>query len=119
MEKNCTECGTLLRGRVDKKFCSDQCRSAHNNKLKSDDTNYIRNINNTLRRNRKILLDLNPNGKVKVSRQKLMSKGFDFSLHTSTYTTREGAQYHYCYEQGYVSIEKDWVLLVTKKDLEW
>jgi hypothetical protein len=115
-EKTCSECGTTIKGRVDKKFCSDQCRSAYNNRINSDETSYVRNVNNILRKNRRILLELNPEGKNRVSRDKLKLKGFDFQHFTSTYTTKEGAQYFYCYEQGYLPIEKDFFLLVVKKE---
>jgi hypothetical protein len=115
-EKTCSECGTTIKGRVDKKFCSDQCRSAYNNRLNSDETSYVRNVNNILRKNRRVLMELNPEGKSRVSRDKLKAKGFDFQYFTSTYTTKEGAQYFYCYEQGYLPIEKDFFLLVVKKE---
>jgi hypothetical protein len=115
-EKTCIECKTTIKGRVDKKFCSDQCRSAYNNRLNSDETSYVRNINNILRKNRRILLELNPDGKNRVSRDKLKAKGFDFQHFTSIYKTKDGAQYFYCYEQGYLPIEKDFFLLVVKKE---
>lgn len=115
-EKKCSECDTRFKGRVDKKFCSDQCRSAYNNKLNSDETSYVRNVNNILRKNRRILLELNPDKKNRVSRDKLKDKGFDFQHFTSTYTTKDGAQYFYCYEQGYLPIEKEFFLLVVKKE---
>jgi predicted nucleic acid-binding Zn ribbon protein len=112
----CIECGTAFKGRADKKFCSDQCRTAYNNRQKSLENNYIRDVNNILKKNRRILVLLNPDGKSKVSRDKLKSKGFDFNYFTSTYITKEGAQYFYCYEQGYLPIEKDQCLLVIKKE---
>jgi hypothetical protein len=115
-DKVCLECGTPFHGRVDKKFCTDPCRVAFNNRLNSDSVNYVRNINNILRKNRRILLDLNPTGKSKISREKLKSEGFNFSYFTSIYTTREGAHYFYCYDQGYLPIEKEYCLLVVKKD---
>ena len=43
MEKQCLECGTAIRGRADKKFCSDQCRNQYNNTLNRDANNYVRN----------------------------------------------------------------------------
>jgi len=116
MEKKCLECGEKIKGRVDKKFCSDQCRIAYNNKLNSDENNYVRNVNNTLRKNRRILQELNPNGKIRVSREKMNEKGFDFTYFTHQYITKEGAVYHFCYEQGYLALEKNWYLLVTRKD---
>jgi hypothetical protein len=37
-------------GREDKKFCSDGCRNAYNNKINKDSNNYMRNTNNKLRK---------------------------------------------------------------------
>ncbi len=54
-EKKCLECGEPLMGKVDKKFCSDACRNAYNNKLNSDSTALMRNINYILRRGRLVL----------------------------------------------------------------
>lgn len=115
-EKKCLECGDKITGRIDKKFCSDQCRISYNNKLNSDATNLVRNVNNALRKNRRILLELNTHGKTKTTREKLLAKGFDFQYFTSLYTTKDGAVYHYCYEQGYLPIEKDWFLLVVRQE---
>jgi predicted nucleic acid-binding Zn ribbon protein len=115
-EKVCQECGTKIIGRADKKFCSDQCRVSHNNRLNSNETNFMRNVNNVLRKNRRILIELNTSGKSKVTRDMLHRQGFDFNLFTGTYTTKEGAVYHYCYEQGYLQVDKNWYLLVVKKE---
>lgn len=115
VEKKCLECGEKIIGRADKKFCSDQCRISYNNKLNSDETNYVRNVNNILRKNRRILLELNTTGKSRVNRDRLTEKGFDFSYYTSTYITKEGSQYFYCYEQGYLPVEHNYYLLVVKK----
>jgi hypothetical protein len=51
-----------------------------------------------------------------VSLVRLKMKGFDFNYFTSVYQTKEGAQYYYCYDQGYLPMEKDLFLLVVKKD---
>ncbi len=115
-EKSCEECGKAIFGRIDKRFCSDQCRNSFNNRLNSDITNYIRNVNNALRKNRRILAELNPEGKIRISREKLIAKGFDFTCYTGTYTTKEGSQYFYCYDQGYLPIERGYYLLVVKKE---
>ncbi|MCD4732176.1 MAG: hypothetical protein K8R74_16335, partial [Bacteroidales bacterium] len=91
MEKRlCPECGFEIIGRTDKKFCSDQCRNTFNNRLKQDANNYIRNINNILRKNRRILAELNPKGKSKVTRNKLNEKGFNFDYYTNSYSTKTG-----------------------------
>ena len=80
MNKVCLECGEKIVGREDKKFCSDGCRNAYNNKINKDSTNYMRNINNKLRKNYRILSDLNAEGKSKTTKTKLLSKGFDFDI---------------------------------------
>ena len=114
-KKTCPECGTALKGRKDKKFCSDQCRSTYNNHLNSHRTHCVRRINDILQNNRRILIDLNPEGKTKVSRAKLVAKGFDFKYFTSTYINRDGSQYFYCYDQGYLPIEKEHNYLLVVK----
>jgi len=115
-EKECLECGRKIFGRADKKFCSDLCRNNHNNKLNSSNNQLIRQTNNTLKKNRKILKSLNPKGKSKVPKSKLMEKGFDFNYLTSIYKTKAGATYYFCYEYGYLPIDNDWYALVIKKE---
>ncbi|MFM9987945.1 hypothetical protein [Flavobacterium sp.] len=112
--KNCLECNEKIIGREDKKFCSDGCRNAYNNKINKDSTNLMRNINNKLRKNYRILSDLNPEAKSKTTRSKLLSKGFDFEFFTSIYTTKTGNIYYFLYDQGYMSIENEGFVLVKK-----
>jgi hypothetical protein len=77
IEQQCLECEEKLIGRRDKKFCSDYCRNAYNNRQNSDANSLVRNINNTLRKNRRILEELNPAEKVKISRDILLRQGFN------------------------------------------
>jgi hypothetical protein len=116
MEKNCLECGEKIVGREDKKFCGDGCRNAFNNKMNKDSNNYMRNTNNKLRRNYRILVELNTDGKSKTSRLKLLNKGFDFDYLTNIRTTQNGNTYYFIYDQGYMAIENDFYVLV-KKDI--
>ncbi|MFD2567052.1 hypothetical protein [Pseudotenacibaculum haliotis] len=111
----CLECGEAVKGRIDKKFCSDYCRNSYNNKVNKDSKNLIRNINNRLRKNYKILSELNTKGKTKVSRTRLYDKGFDFQLFTSLYTTRAGSTYFYVYNEGYLALENEMYLLIRKE----
>jgi len=116
MAKKCLECNEVFQGRSDKKFCSDMCRNAFNNKVKSNDVNLVRNINNALRKNRRILQELNPTGKSKASRSKLLEKGFDFNCFTNIYTTQKNAHDFFCYDYGYLSIENDYFILVLRQE---
>lgn len=114
--KNCLECGKPIKGRIDKKFCDDWCRNAYNNKLNSDNTAYVRNVNNILRKNRRIIEELIPAGEetAKAGKNKLHHMGFNFTYFTNTYTNKKGVVYYYCYEYGYSPIESDYFLLVKR-----
>ncbi|KQB37001.1 hypothetical protein B6A10_09460 [Flavobacterium sp. L1I52] len=112
--KNCLECGEKIIGREDKKFCSDGCRNAYNNKMNKDSNNIMRNINNKLRKNYRILSELNTDGKSKTSRTKLLSKGFDFDFFTNILKTKTGNTYYFLYDQGYMLLENDMYILVKK-----
>ena len=116
--KNCLTCGKALKGRSDKKFCDDFCRNNFNNRLKSTDNNYVRNVTNALRKNRRILLDLLPDdGELsKTTREKLHHAGFNFKYHTHTYTNKKGNTYFFCYELGYLPLEQDRFLIVKRLD---
>jgi hypothetical protein len=114
----CLTCGKALKGRSDKRFCNDYCRSSYNNDLKSAANNYIRNINNALGKNRRILESLLPATEemAKANKEKLQRLGFQFKYFTHTYTNKKGTVYYYCYEYGYLPLENDWYLVVKAKD---
>lgn len=116
MDKKCLECGESLIGRADKKFCNDQCRSAHYQKAHADASPFIRNINNTLKKNRAILSKLNPDGKTKVKKSTLEKEGFQFKYFTSIYTTRDARTYYFVYDYGYLPLENDFFALVKNRD---
>lgn len=111
-KKTCSECGELILGRSDKKFCSDQCRNTYNNRLNSDTNAVVRNISNVLRKNRRILQTLAPEGKQRVSKDKMMELGYNFKFHTHEYTTHKGDRYQYCFEYGYLISEENYCFVV-------
>ncbi len=113
--KQCLECGEKIVGRIDKKFCTDYCRNSYNNKVNKESKNLIRNTNNRLRKNYKVLLELNTTGKTKVTRTKLFDQGFDFNFFTSIYKTKTGNVYFYVYDQGYLALENDYFLLIKRE----
>lgn len=116
--KTCLACDKLLKGRSDKKFCDDYCRNNYNNQLKSITNNQMRNINNALGKNRRILEDLLPSGEemAKTTKEKLLQKGFLFKYVTHLYTTKSGKTYYYCYDYGYLPLDNDWYLVVRRKE---
>ena len=114
LSRECPECGKSVTGRIDKRFCTDYCRNAWNNKLNKDSKNLVRNINNRLRKNYRILQELNPKEKSKTTRTKLIALGFDFNFITSIYTTKTGTVYYFVYDQGYLPLENEYYALVKR-----
>ncbi|HMM12609.1 MAG TPA: hypothetical protein PKE03_10995 [Bacteroidales bacterium] len=118
MERNCLECGEALMGRADKKFCNDQCRSAHYQRKNAAKDSLIRSTNNQLKKNYTILRTLNKDGKTRVKKSTLLKEGFIFGLITGIYNTRDNKTYYYVYDQGYLPIENEFYILVVSKESE-
>ncbi len=112
--KNCLECGDAFVGREDKKFCCDGCRNSFNNKINKDSNNFMRNINNTLRKNYRILSEINTDRKTKTTKSQLLKKGFDFEFYTNQFQTKSGKTYYFVYNQGYLYLDKQLFVLVKK-----
>ena len=88
----CMYCEREIRGRVDKKFCSDQCRNDYNNQLKYSSNNvHVRNINRALKKNRRILEQLMTSDKdfAKVFGDKLNAMGFKFKYFMHVFSFRK------------------------------
>lgn len=115
-EKRCLDCNEPIRGRTDKKFCNDQCRNNYNNHLNSSKNAYQRRINAILSRNLRILEELNPTGKIRIQKKKLADKGFSFEYITSVYHTQAGATYYFCYDQGYLPLDEENILIVKREE---
>lgn len=118
--KHCEYCGKLVHGRSDKRFCDDYCRSSFNNEKRVADSKEMRKIISTLKLNRNILESIVAGGveKVKVPREKLVRLGYNFKYHTGTYTDWKGNFYTYCFDYGFLQLDKDWLLVFRVIDEE-
>ncbi|MCS6980942.1 MAG: DUF2116 family Zn-ribbon domain-containing protein [Flavobacteriales bacterium] len=116
-ERRCLECGDVLIGRSDKKFCNDSCRSAYNNRqARGARSPTVRRIQRILLRNRHILEELVGQGETaKVSGQKLRTLGFNFQYHTHTYTSKKQTTYIFIFEYGYLPLDNDWFFVVKRE----
>ena len=104
--KCCMHCGSQIKGRSDKKYCDDQCRSNFNNRQYADALSTVRNINYILRRNRQLLFGfVNGNRSSKVSFQVLMQRGFNPGYFTHTRITSKGAEFRICYDVAFRILE--------------
>ncbi len=103
-KRNCQNCGQVLHGRTDKKFCDDGCRNNFNNQQNSVVNKEVRCINRVLKRNRAILLALLPAGKRQliVRKESLLLEGFNFKYSTHQGVGPCGTSYQICYDVGLI-----------------
>jgi len=111
--RRCQQCQTELKGRIDKKFCSDQCRFLFNNQKKRASEITISNVNQVLRRNRTILKSYNPVGKTTIRKTLLSAQQFSFDFYTHIYRTKTGMEYYFCRMPRITSM--DTLLLLMRK----
>ena len=101
--KTCLFCNAILKGRADKKFCDSFCRAAYHNTNRASHEILMTNINKSLRKNRKILSFLCPNGKATVRKDVLDKLGYKYEYFTGTFKTKFGT-YYFAYDYGMLPI---------------
>ncbi len=74
----------------------------------------MRNVNGILQRNRQILDYLNPEGKKTTHRDELLRRGFNFNYFTNILKTKSGDEYRFCYDHGFLELDKGFVLIVKR-----
>ena len=116
-DRKCLDCGDKLRGRSDKKFCSDQCRNNYNNSLNREANSLVRNVHSTLRKNRRILAELFEAGKKKVHTDALLVSGFNINFFTHMVETSSGRICKYCYEYGIFELDDEYVELLCNPSI--
>ncbi|MFO7755672.1 MAG: hypothetical protein R6V34_06800 [Bacteroidales bacterium] len=116
--RKCLDCGEVLKGRSDKKFCSDQCRNNYNNTINREANNLVRNVHSVLRKNRKILCELYDSGTRKIHRDALLVSEFNMNFFThSVETDNNSCITRYCYEYGYRDIDSEYITLIKNADI--
>lgn len=117
--KKCLGCGSAVTGRLDKKYCSDQCRYLENNKNKYDAERPILEINRRLRKNRSILKSLCPTGKATVRKEVMVAMGYDITIFSSLFLTSKKEVYYLCYDYGFTPLKEkgtEKALIITKQE---
>lgn len=74
----------------------------------------MRNVNNKLRKNYRILNELNAQGRSTITHEKLLHKGFELEYITHILTTKTGKTYRFVYNQGYILTDDNQLVLVKR-----
>ncbi len=104
LQEKCLHCGRRLEGRIDKKYCDPQCKSADQYKReKEQPERFYNRVDNQLRLNRKLLKAHNRAGKAIVRQNILMEQGFNPKFFTHYWKNKKGEVYLFVYEYGFLS----------------
>jgi predicted nucleic acid-binding Zn ribbon protein len=99
--KRCPQCQKPIAGRSDKKYCSNDCRSLANREKQRIAHQPSVIINQILWNNREALRTLWMQRPTMVSRDTLLSNGYNFHFHTNLHITARGNVYYVCYDFGF------------------
>ncbi|MCP4456744.1 MAG: hypothetical protein GY816_01755 [Cytophagales bacterium] len=106
-ERKCLDCNKEIEGRIDKKFCSEYCKSAyHYKKNQVKEKSLYSEIDWQLKLNRRILKNFNRAGKATVRKQVLLTTGFNPKYFTHYWKNGKGQVYLFCYEYGFLALKE-------------
>ena len=104
----CLECGKKLKGRLGKKFCNPNCKSAfHFRNLKLKEPSIYNRIENKLKLNRRILKQHYLSGNLKLDKEILISEGYDFYYFTQTKKDKIGNTIFFIFEFSLHQLKED------------
>ncbi len=103
--RRCQDCGSMLKGRMDKKFCNDVCRVRQHRKIHVH-AKTVKSVERVLIRNRSLLVTLKEKGRATMTGEGrfvwLRRQGFDFNFHTHVQPLDDGRLAIMCFEEGYI-----------------
>lgn len=103
----CSVCGVIIRGRADKKFCSVKCKSINQYENRMQKEQFYLKVDKQLKTNRRILKKYNKSGYTTLQKSLLISEGFNPRYFTHYWKTKKGEVYLFCYDYGFLSMEKE------------
>ena len=118
VNRKCPSCGEIIVGRIDKRYCCDQCRALANKSIRMSSESIIQATNRILRKNRSILKSLCPVGKAIVRKEVLDAMQYDLNVFSSIYLTGKKQTYYFCYDYGFTPIVEKGIpkaLIVTRQ----
>lgn len=117
VNKTCKICKKILRGRTDKIFCSVACKNYYHTNLRKASGKAAEQINEYLKRNHGILLELLGKNKsqIKIYRTLLEQKKFRFKYHTHFHINSKAKMFHYIYDIAWMEFSDDEILIIRKR----
>lgn len=117
-------CNKIVIGRIDRKFCSEYCKSEHHYLIrkKSGKTFFKSRVDEILRNNRRVLAKYNKKSKATERKEVLLNEGFNPRFFTHYWKTMAGETYLFCYDQGFKEVKdnerKKYLLVIWQVGME-
>lgn len=118
-ERTCPVCSTLVKGRTDKVFCSNKCKSIDQYAKRQETEQFYLQVDRQLKINRKILKRYNKAGFTTLRKSELINQGFNPNFFTHYWKNKKGDVYLFVYEYGFLETKnngKEKFVLVTWQD---
>ncbi|MBC8769358.1 hypothetical protein H4O18_15280 [Arenibacter sp. BSSL-BM3] len=100
--RTCPVCGTTVKGRSDKKFCSIKCRSINQYENRQETEAFYLKVDRQLKINRKLLKKYNRSGYTTIRKTVLIENGFNPKFFTHYWKNQKGDVYLFVYEYGFL-----------------
>jgi predicted nucleic acid-binding Zn ribbon protein len=116
-KKKCLYCGDTLLGRVDKKFCSDDCRARAGAEKRKKNLDLFKQTHKKLQKNRSIILMLKEAGWVTIPLLSLQSIGFEDKLVTQIIYMEKNNSLRFIYDTAFLHNEENITLVEDPQPL--
>ncbi len=112
----CKICKKYITGRIDKIFCSIECKNYYHTNLRKATRVVVKEIDTILHRNRSILLEILGKNRIqiKVNRILLEKKKFRFKYHTHLHVNKNNKTFYYVYDLSWMEFSDDEILIKRK-----
>lgn len=107
MKKKCPVCQQPIKGRSDKRFCSETCKSSYHYEKRQQTESFYIQIDRQLKTNRKILKSFNKKGLTTVQKKDLHKEGFNPNYFTHYWKNQKGDIYLFVYDYGFMDLKKN------------
>lgn len=114
--KTCLACQGELRGRIDKKYCDQNCRNAYHNDRYRNQNKHLHLVNKNLSKNHRILEELALNEVNEISLPVLKAMGFQLSYFTSMVNDEQEGLLFFIYDMCYQQFGNEIVIKVREID---
>lgn len=103
----CVQCEQELRGRIDKRFCSDSCRTQYHNEANRTRNQRYNRVHRGLKKNYTILKTFAKTGKSKLQLRELILLGFETTKVTGVKFAKSGKITFELYDLNYRISDKN------------